>query len=116
MAEISNDGDGRVRDLVDLLESHLHADEREFAKSIQITPEITDEALDNLFLDETFDRCKLLRQLSVTNLATANASKAPVTKVPLRNEDEVEDMQDIYLRQVEGATTRLRDYLDVLTN
>ena len=61
MAEVVNDGNGRVRDLVDLLENHLHADEREFAKSIQITPDITDEALDALFLDESFDRCKLLR-------------------------------------------------------
>ena len=98
MVEVANNGDGRVRDLVDLLENHLHADEREFAKSIQITPDITDEALDAMFLDESFDRCKLLRQLSVTNLATANASKAIVTKVKLSNEDEVEDMQDIYLR------------------
>ena len=57
-----------VRDLVDRLENLTHADEREFARNLQITPDITDDALDELFLSEDFDRCRLLKQLSVTNI------------------------------------------------
>ena len=64
----AEDGGSSVRDLVDRLESHLHADEREFLQSLQITPEKTDDELDALFLEDTFDRCKLLKLLSVTKL------------------------------------------------
>ncbi len=65
-----------VRDLVDRLESHLHADEREFTKLLQITEHSTDEYLDQLFMDDDFDRCKMLKLLSVTNLLNDQCSKS----------------------------------------
>ena len=39
-------------------------------------PGLTDEALDTLFLGETFDRCKLLKQLSVTNIVNSGGQSA----------------------------------------
>ena len=66
--------------------------------------------MDALFLDETFDRCNLLKQLSVTNLVSGEDG-------PRKQEESGgSDLQDLYLRQVEAATTRLRQYLEVLTN
>lgn len=88
---------GGVKDLVDRLESHLHAEEREFWKVLQITPEITDEALDKLFLSDNFDRCKLLKHLSVTNIKGPDASHKRSTNAA----SDQEDLQDIYLKQVE---------------
>ncbi len=65
-----------MRDLVDRLESHLHADEREFTKLLQITDNSSDDYLDQLFMDDDFDRCKMLKLLSVTNLLEETGSKS----------------------------------------
>ena len=65
-----------MRDLVDRLESHLHADEREFTKLLQITDNSSDDYLDQLFMDDDFDRCKMLKLLSVTNLLEDTGSKS----------------------------------------
>lgn len=101
-----------VKDLVNRLELHLHVEEREFCKVLQITPEITDEALDKLFLSDTFDRFKLLKHLSVTNIKIPDVSSKRATHTTF----DQEDLQDFYLKQVEQATKRVKNYLEVLTN
>ena len=105
-----------VLELVDRLEEHLYADEREFTRLLRISEDKTDEELDQLFLmadsgnmnDDTFNRCHVLRQLSVTNL---------IQDVKGKNEDDsTEDAQDSYLKQLEKAKSRLKEYLETLTN
>jgi len=66
------DGGSTVRDLVNRLESTIHANEREFARLLQIGEQSSDAELDQLFLGDSFDRCQVLRKLSVTNLASSN--------------------------------------------
>ena len=92
-----------VRDLVDRLESHLYADEREFSRALQITSDISDDALDELFLGDTFDRTQILKQFSVTNLPFK--TNGDVTQTNPGQSDEaaegIQVQQDTYLRQVE---------------
>ena len=95
-------GSSSVRELVDRLESHLHANEREFARALQISEQSTDDDIDGLLLNETYDRCKVLKQLSVTNLGVSGSdSPSPVSSSN-------RELQDIYLKQLEGATARIR--------
>ena len=56
-----------IKTLVDKLESHIYADEREFEKVLKITPSIEDVDLDSMFLSDQYDKSEILSLLSITN-------------------------------------------------
>ena len=58
---------------------------------------------------DDFDRCKMLKQLSITNLVETKTSGKQ------QNEGS-DDTQDSQLRMVEKATVRTKQYLETLTN
>ena len=50
-----------IKKLVDKLDSHIHASEHEFTRNLKITPDITNEDLDDVFMSEDFDKSALLQ-------------------------------------------------------
>ena len=56
-----------IQRLVDKLESHIYADERQFDKLLRITASTTDQYLDEMFSSDDYDKAEILRMLSVAN-------------------------------------------------